>query len=167
MLREMSSGATRRPSTAMIRSPSRRPISPAGALASTSATAAVVSTGMPIMKTAASSATAKTRFVAGPATMTATFFHVRWRQYASAPSPSWSSAIPRSAARRAGGESSARRTASSSGSTSSAAVLMSPSASSRFVRSNGAVSSGASCTARPKCASTSDGAGRCIPGIFT
>ncbi len=40
-------------------------------------------------------------------------------------------------------------------------------ASARFRRWSGAASSGRSWSARPKCTSASEGAGRCIPGIFT
>ena len=51
--------------------------------------------------------TARTRFAAGPAKMTATRFHVGARQYASGASESWISVRPRSAERCASGETAA------------------------------------------------------------
>ena len=56
------------------------------------------------MKSAAKITTARTRFAAGPAKMTATRFQVGARQYASAASESWISVSPRSAERCASGE---------------------------------------------------------------
>jgi hypothetical protein len=153
--------------TATISSPACKPARAAGELSSTAATSLVAAVGMPSMKITASRPIAKTRLVAGPARIVATRFHVCCRQYASGPRPSRISASPRSAPRRAGGLSSASATAASRRGNVARAASMSPCSSSSFSAVAGGPSSERSAIARPKCASTSDGAGRCIPGIFT
>ena len=78
-----SSGSARFPSTATIRSPGARPIAAAGDPGWTSSTDRETSDGTPSMKTIARATMAKTKFVAGPARMTAMRLEVGARQYAS------------------------------------------------------------------------------------
>src|SRR5438876_8938140 len=86
----ISSGETDVPSTATILSPVRSPIRCAGWSARTATTLPDGASENPsryavddIVKAPVKSAIATAMFIAGPARMIATRFHVRWRQYAS------------------------------------------------------------------------------------
>ena len=106
--------------------------------------------------------TAKTRFVIGPARMTAIRFQVCWRQYACGESPSSISWSPRS--RPSGGSSPARLLELLERRPRGIVVLGCERA---LQPLNGPASSGCSRSTRPKYVSTSPAAGRCMPGIFT
>ena len=153
--------------TETIVSPGRSAIAWAGVPFSTCLTVVFRSPGAPIMYAMNGSAIATRMFAPGPAKITAMRFHVRCRQYASAPRPSRSSLTHRSAARAAAGDSSASATACSSSGTCSRAAARSPVSSARWTRDAFGKMRGSSFSAGPSWTSTSDAAGRCMPGIFT
>src|SRR6266508_1104742 len=76
---EMSGGVTGAPLTRRIVSPGRKPIVAAGRLGKTSPTV-VVALPPPTRNRQEKSTTARIRLVAGPARITTTRLHVRWRQ---------------------------------------------------------------------------------------
>ena len=104
---------------------------------------------------------------AGPAAIAVTRFHVGARQYASGPSASFRSSSARRAEASVAGVSSRSSTSSPSTRSESRAASWSPAASA-FRSRPAAPLRGRLLVQRPRSpASTSTGAGRCMPGIFT
>ncbi len=156
------------PFTATTRSPGFRPAAAAGVFTLTSATSVLgCCEGAPVAYTTMKMRNATRMFAAGPAAMTATRFHVGWRQYASLPVPSSTSRSARFAERRAAGVSSAASASARSSGIASRAAVSSPASRCRPTRWTAGASPGSSRNAGVMNAWRSRADGRCMPGMRT